>query len=125
MKYLANIVSYDENLEHILTINVEHTILEVFSTSIPYLVEYKKEYLIDLEAMVFDEYTVTRVNEFPQIRKIGNSLKYEIIGNLSEGKIKVNDLVFEDTILNSDFGYLDNEIVKWVVDRIDVYFYAS
>lgn len=125
MKYLANIVSYDENHEHILIINVEHTILEVFSTSTPYLVEYKKEYLIDLEAMVFDEYTVTRVNEFPQIRKIGNSLKYEIIGNLSEGKIKVNDLVFEDPILNSDFGYLDNEIVKWVVDRIDVYFYAS
>lgn len=51
-----------------------------------------------------------------------DSLQYEIIGFLDNGKIKTNDLIFEDSILKIDFSYLDQTIVKWRVDRISVDF---
>ena len=47
---------------------------------------------------------------------------FEFAGVLRNGKIYVNKIIFEDEILKSDFGYLDNKIVKWTVDRISLYF---
>ena len=83
---------------------------------------FKKNYIVDLEAIVFDEYVVEQITSSPQIRQIDDSLQYEIIGFLDNGKIKTNDLIFEDSILKIDFSYLDQTIVKWRVDRISVDF---
>ena len=57
-----------------------------------------------------------------QVKQIDNSLRYEIIGHLKEGKLDSNGLIFEDYILNRDFFYLDNTTVKWTVDRINATF---
>lgn len=125
MKYIAQIIEYNEQLEFILKIRVHNEILEVFSSSIPFSIDFKKNYLVDLEAIVFDDYIVERVDCPLQIKQINNSLGYEIIGHLKEGKIEVNDLIFEDDILNSDFFYLDNTRVKWTIDRVNADFYDN
>ena len=122
MKYIAQIIECNEDLEFILKIKVRNEILEVFSSSIPSCIDLKKNYLIALEATILDDYIIEEVNYPHQIKQIDNSLRYEIIGYLKEGKIDVNGLIFEDDILNRDFFYLDNNTVKWTIDRINADF---
>ena len=122
MKYIAQIIECNENLEFILKIKVRNEILEVFSSSTPSCIDLKKNYLIALEATIFDDYLIEKIHYSHQIKQIDNSLRYEIIGYLKEGKLDVNGLIFEDDILNRDFFYLDNNTVKWTVDRINADF---
>ena len=56
------------------------------------------------------------------LKKIGNTLGYNIVGVLINGVIHFDDLLIFDEILLSDYGYLDNRKVKWMVDRIDIDF---
>lgn len=112
MKYIAQIIECNEDLEFILKIKVRNEILEVFSSSIPSCIDLKKNYLIALEATIFDDYLIEKTHYSHQIKQIDNSLRYEIIGYLKEGKIDVNGLIFEDDILNRDFFYLDKYQLK-------------
>lgn len=125
MKYTAKIIEYNQDLEFILRIKVNSQILEVFSSSIPSFIDLEKNYLVFLEATIFDDYVVEEVHCPHQIKQINNSLSYEIIGYLSEGKLDSSGLIFEDDILNRDFFYLDNTKVKWTVDRINATFSDS
>nr|WP_227015901.1 hypothetical protein [Acinetobacter baumannii]UBU61002.1 hypothetical protein GBBHGELC_00014 [Acinetobacter baumannii] len=93
MKYIAQIIECNENLEFILKIKVRNEILEVFSSSIPSCIDLKKNYLIDLEATIFDDYLIEKTHYSHQIKQIDNSLRYEIIGYLKEGKLDVNGLI--------------------------------
>ena len=122
MKYLVRIIEPDIELDNILTIWTCDKVLDVFASYVPEDINYKNEYLVELEATVLDEYILEQSDEISMLRKIDNSLGYEIIGVLRNGKIYVNKIIFEDEILKSDFGYLDNKIVKWTVDRISLYF---
>ena len=122
MKYLVKIIEPDIELDNILTIRICDEVLDVFASYVPEDINYKNEYLVELEATVLDEYILEQSDEISTLRKIDNSLGYEIIGVLRNGKIYVNKIIFEDEILKSDFGYLDNKIVKWTVDRISLYF---
>lgn len=125
MKYIAQIIEYNQNLEFILRIKVNSQILEVFSSSIPSFIDLEKNYLVFLEATIFEDYVIEEVHFPHQIKQINNSLSYEIIGYLSEGELDSNGLIFEDNILNRDFFYLDNTTVKWTVDRINATFNDS
>lgn len=122
MKYLVKIIEPDIELDNILTIRICDEVLDVFASYVPEDINYKNEYLVELEATVLDEYILEQSDEISTLRKIDNSLGYEIIGVLRNGKVYVNKIIFEDEILKSDFGYLDNKIVKWKVDRISLYF---
>ena len=122
MKYTVQITEYNDDFEFLLNNQIHNRTLLVFSSSIPFPIDFKKNYIVDLEAIVFDEYVVEQITSSPQIRQIDDSLQYEIIGFLDNGKIKTNDLIFEDSILKIDFSYLDQTIVKWRVDRISVDF---
>jgi hypothetical protein len=122
MRYTAQIIENNEELEFIVNIKIDSEILEVFSSSIPSTLDLNTSYVVDLEAIVFDDYLVEKTNSPPQIRQLSNSLGYEIIGHLKNGQIEANGLIFEDEILNSDFFYLDNSKVKWTVDRINADF---
>ncbi|MGE8571029.1 MAG: hypothetical protein ACN6NW_03195 [Acinetobacter amyesii] len=122
MKYLVKIIEPDIELDNILTIRTCDEVLDVFASYVPEDINYKNEYLVELEATVLDEYILEQSDEISTLRKIDNSLGYEIIGVLRNGKIYVNEIIFEDEILKSDFGYLDNKTVKWTVDRISLYF---
>jgi len=122
MRYTAQIIENNEELEFIVNIKIDSEILEVFSSSIPTTLDLNTSYVVDLEAIVFDDYLVEKTNSPPQIRQLSNSLGYEIIGHLKNGQIEANGLIFEDEILNSDFFYLDNSKVKWTVDRINADF---
>lgn len=122
MRYTAQIIENNEELEFIVNIKIDSEILEVFSSSIPTTLDLNTSYVVDLEAIVFDGYLVEKTNSPPQIRQLSNSLGYEIIGHLKNGQIEANGLIFEDEILNSDFFYLDNSKVKWTVDRINADF---
>ena len=124
MKYLAQIVEVSTDFEFILKIKIKikNEILEVFSSSIPTLIDFEKSYLVSLEAIIFNDYFVQESNSIPEIKQINNSLQYEITGYLRYGKIESKGIIFEDEILNREFFYLDYFLVKWTVDRICVDF---
>ena len=65
MKYIAQIIECNENLEFILKIKVRNEILEVFSSSIPSFIDLKKNYLIALEATIFDDYLIEKIRKHP------------------------------------------------------------
>ena len=122
MKYLVRILPVNDQLEHILNISLFDQELEVF---VPYMnkdVNFGAEYLVDLEPVVLDEYIVENTEEESNIIKIDDSLMYEIIGYLDDGKIISNNVCFDDEVLRNDFSYLNNQKVKWVIDRINLYF---
>lgn len=56
------------------------------------------------------------------LKKIGNTLGYNIVGVLINGVIHFDDLLIFDEILLRDYGYLESRKVKWMVDRIDIDF---
>lgn len=122
MKSIVKFIKTDIELENIFMIDVDDYNLEVFIPSLSHAINYDIVYAVDIEAEVFDEYVVEESEETPMLRKIDDSLKYEIIGLLMDGSIKVNRWTFEDEFLKSDFGYLDGKIVKWKVDRLNLYF---
>ena len=62
MKYIAQIIECNEDLEFILKIKIRNEILEVFSSSIPSFIDLKKNYLIALEATILDDYIIEEVN---------------------------------------------------------------
>ena len=73
-----------------------------------------------MEFKIFNEYQVAESNLPPQLRKIGQSFSYEVIGLLENGIITIGDFKIFDEILYSDYGYLDGKNVSWIVDRIDM-----
>ena len=92
MKYLVKIIEPDIELDNILTIRICDEVLDVFASYVPEDINYKNEYLVELEATVLDEYILEQSDEISTLRKIDNSLGYEIIGVLRNGKVYVNKI---------------------------------
>ncbi len=84
MRYTAQIIENNEELEFIVNIKIDSEILEIFSSSIPTTLDLNTSYVVDLEAIVFDDYLVEKTNSPPQIRQLSNSLGYEIIAPASK-----------------------------------------
>jgi hypothetical protein len=81
-------------------------------------------YPVRLELVVLDDYEVTEspVDTQPAFSRIGNGFSYMVHGRLSGTALHAGGLVFEDEVLQRDFGYLDGRFVSLKVDRIDVEF---
>lgn len=122
MKYLAKFIKQEFELENIFIVEINGQTLEVFVPNLFHLINYEIYYKVDIEAIVLDEYIIEKSQEQPILRKLGNSLKYEIIGLLTNGSIQVNEWIFEDEFLKNEFYYLDQKSVKWTVDRFNLYF---
>lgn len=122
MIYIVKILSINRNIEDILTIKLGNQILEVFSFDMPHEICVNKSYSANITFNIFADYQINLSDQKLGCYQIGSSLAYKIVGKLNNGNIEINNLSFFDEILQSEYAYLDNKIISWVVDRIDLNF---
>lgn len=120
MNYKVQFISRDEVVEESLWIQMDGIVLNVFCCDYNFKFERLKDYQVELEFNIFDEYQVSESNLPAQLRKIDQSFSYEVIGVLDNGTITIGDFKVFDEILLSDYGCLEGKNICWRVDRIDM-----
>ncbi len=127
MNYLAQIKRLSDDVEEEVVLRINGVELTCFATVCPYKIEEGASYQVELTAQVFNEYLVSELDEeaSPSIVQIGDSFSHVITGRLSGNRLDVGDIVFEDDVLLSDFGYLEGKMIAWKVDRIDAEFLSD
>ncbi|WP_089604079.1 hypothetical protein [Acinetobacter piscicola] len=120
MNYKIKFISRDELVEESFWIQVGGIAINVFCNDYNFKFELLGEYQVELEFNIFDEYKICESSLTPQVRKLDHSFAYEIIGVLENGTLTVGDFSIFDEILLSNYGYLDDKNISWIVDRIDM-----
>jgi len=119
-------VSNDVEGQVLLTINRKNLTCFAYS-SLPPDAKEGSFYRVELTAEVLNEYVVSELNgeALPSITQVGNSFAYVIAGRLNRNRLDAGGIVFEDSILLRDFGYLDGKMILWRIDRIDAEFLSD
>jgi hypothetical protein len=126
MIYQAKVLHLDEDVEEEVVLQVGGVELTCFACVCPYAIEVGLSYMVELHPVVFGDYVVTELigDTAPAVARVGNSFTYVITGQLSGGSLECGGLIFEDEVLQRDFGDLDGKTIAMTVDRIDVEFLA-
>lgn len=126
MIYQAQVLHLDEDVEEEVVLQVGGIELTCFAGVCPYAIEEGLFYPVELRPVVFDDYVVTELADNPalSIVRVGNGFAYVVTGKLSGGCLESGGLIFEDEVLQRDFGHLDGKMVAMKVDRIDAEFLA-
>jgi len=61
----------------------------------------------------------------PSIVQVGDGFYHVIKGVLRGNRLDAGGISFEDDLLLSNFGCLDEKMIAWTVDRIDAEFLAE
>jgi hypothetical protein len=121
-KYTALVKKVDKDVEEEVTLSLCGFEVTCFAGVCPYQIQEGQKYLVSFELMIFDEYCVEESqDEVPSLERIDNGFSYWITGRLKDGVID-SLISFEDEILLSDYGYLNNKQIRVKTDRIDVDF---
>ncbi|MFC3684706.1 hypothetical protein [Hydrogenophaga luteola] len=124
MIYQARVLALSDDVEEEVNLQINDVRLNCFAGVCPYPIQEGGTYPVCLELVVFDDYEVAESsgNALPAFSKMGNSFGYLVHGRLNGTCLEAGGLVFEDEVLQRDFGYLDGRCVTMKVDRIDVEF---
>lgn len=124
MIYQAQVVKLNEDIEEEVVLQINDVRLNCFASVCPYAIEEGKSYPVQLELVVLDDY---EMNESPSgagsaFVRVAKSFAYLVRGRLNGMSLEADGLVFEDSVLQTDFGYLNGKMVTMRVDRIGVEF---
>lgn len=124
MIYIVKVIKIDNVVEEQVLIEVNNIQLNVFASICPYEIKEGSSYPVEISLSVFDEYDVAKLGDLslPPFTRNGGGFGYIVRGRLNGDHLKVGDLLFEDEVLQKEFGYLDGETIALKVDRIDVEF---
>jgi hypothetical protein len=127
MIYQAHVLALHDDVEDEVDLEINGARLKCFAGICPYSIQEDQLYPVRLELVVLDDYQVTESSVGTELAfsRIGNGFSYLVHGRLSGIFLDVGGLVFEDEVLQRDFGYLDGKFVSLKVDRIDVEFLAK
>lgn len=127
MNYQVKIKHLSADVEEEMVLRINGVEFTCFAAVCPYKIEEGSSYKVELTAQVFNEYLVSELDEeaSTSIIQINNSFSHVITGKLSGNRLHAGDIVFEDDVLQSDFGYLEGKMIAWKVDRIDVEFLSD
>jgi hypothetical protein len=123
MRYEAKIISENSDIEEELKIKIEDIELLCFVEEYRCAVEIGKEYIIDLEIVVFDDLDIEKSTmKTKEVIQQADSFAYCIRGVFYPLEKKIDsgidiDLATEDI---SDFWYLENQFAKLNVDRFNL-----
>lgn len=121
-KYTALVKKVDKDVEEEVTLSLHGFEVTCFAGVCPYQIQEGQKYLVSFELMIFDDYCVEESqDEVPSLERIDNGFSYWVTGRLKDGVID-SLISFEDEILLSDYGYLNNKQIRVKADRIDVDF---
>ena len=127
MIYQAQVVALSDDIEEKVTLQINDIRLNCFAGICPYPISVGKNYPVQLELVMLHNYEVTasRDSSGPAFVKTGKGFAYLIHGRLNGMYLEADGLVFEDEVLQADFGYLDGKTVTVKADRIDVEFLSQ
>ncbi|WP_439444044.1 hypothetical protein ACSMFR_05110 [Listeria aquatica] len=123
MKYKATIISENPDIEEELKIRIKDIELLCFVEEYRCPAEVGKEYIIDLEIVIFDDLNIEKnPAKTKEIIQQGDSFSYCIKGVFYPSDKKIDsgidiDLADEDI---SDFWYLENQFVMLSIDRFNI-----
>lgn len=120
----ARIESFDEDIEELVIVQIDGQTIACFATVCPYRLERGQTYPISLEMFVNDEYTVIEAepDDSPGFERIGQSLAYWVCGILGDGVLDAGGVKLRDEVLLSEYGHMENRLVKVRADRLDAEF---
>lgn len=118
----AILKSTDSDIEEQVTLLINGREITCFAGVCPYQIQVGHEYSVAFEMNVFDDYYVTpSASQEQLVTQVDNGFAYLLSGKLDGNTVDCG-IPFEDDVLLSDFGYLENQFVNFKVDRIDVEF---
>lgn len=121
-KYFALVQSVGDGVEEEVTLSLNDLNVTCFASVCPYEIHEGEKYPVSFNLMIFDDYEVYESEgEEVGLERIGKGFSYWIKGRIEKGVIDCG-IQFEDEILLSDYGYLDDKCIRLKVDRIDVEF---
>jgi len=113
----------DEHVEEQVTLIMEGVELVCFASLAPYKLKVGLSYPVAFQVFINDEYNLQKTSGTNSgVERLGNGFRYKLRGRLVGNSIQCG-IPFEDEILESEFGYLQGELVELVVDRIDAEFF--
>jgi hypothetical protein len=123
MKYKAQILGFNEEVEEEVILQVGTTVLHCFSHGFPYQIEKGDFVSVEFELQFFDELQIEEIESNTcQFKRIGESFSYLIQGELDGNVLKSDSISFQDDCFVSECGFLNGKMVSLRVDRIDVDF---
>jgi hypothetical protein len=125
MKYDAQVLKLDDDVEEQVVIQVGNAQLTCFASVCPYAIHPGQHYPVELELFVAEDFVMTEFvdaqpNSLAQCEP--NGLGYVITGQLNGDQLSVGELIFKDSVFQTHFAHLQNKKVQLKVDRIDVEF---
>ncbi|MFT7723420.1 MAG: hypothetical protein QM788_11390 [Roseateles sp.] len=124
MIYQAQVIKLNDDIEEEVALQINGVRLNCFASVCPYPIEEGKSYSVQLELVMLDDYEVMESPDdaAPAFVETGKGFAYLVQGKLNGRYFEAGGLVFEDEVLQTEFGYLDGKMVTVKADRIDVEF---
>ncbi len=127
MRYNAEVITLDENIEEAVTIKIGESTITGFSSICPYPIHIGLIYPVSLELWSLEGLILREVKEpssIPSLQRVGTGFQYVVFGKL-EGRILDAGIEFEDDWFTQEYGYLSGHMVQTEADRIQIEFLTS
>ena len=121
MKYYAEVVSLNPNVEEEVTISLGDITLTCFICNLNNPIKLNEIYLVELELEIFDEVRAKLATDILP-KQIGDSFAYELNGYLLENKIIISNIILQDDLLY-EVSFYENKYVWIYIDRINISFF--
>jgi hypothetical protein len=122
--YQARALTLSDIIEDEVDIEILDLQPKCFAGICPYPIEMGKIYPVCLELLVLDSYEVEEASSDVGLSfsRLEEGFAYLVRGRLNGKHLEVGRLIFENEILQRDFGYMDGKYLELRVDRINVEF---
>lgn len=121
-KYKAKLVKLDEYIEELGLFIINGIELLCFISYTTFELELNKEYLVELNYQIFDEYDVKSIPEKYEthFQNINNNFNYYLYGSFKGNILFIDSIKFVDDFLLSNFYYLENKNIVLFIDRLEI-----
>ncbi len=120
--HYALVKSLNDEFEEEVLLSLKGLEVTCFASVCPYEIQEGVEYPVSLELTILDDYQVIESDtEEYGFERIGNGFSHWVKGRLNRDTLDCG-IRFHDSILLSDYGYLDGAFIRLKVDRIDAEF---
>jgi hypothetical protein len=123
--YQAKVVGLDPQIEEAVLVEINGSRVLAFANIMPFEVYIGNEYKVHLELKILDEISINKVNyEEKNIKQIDNSFTHSICGILDIDKAIIDagiELEIDKEFL-FEYGYLHEQYVQLLVDRVAIEF---
>lgn len=122
LQYKAQLIRMDSNIEELGVFLINNIELICFISYSEFPLELGKEYFIELNYQIFNEYKINIASDKDKTGfiNIDNGFSYLLTGVFKGIILNINGIEFIDEYLLTDFFYFENKKITLLVDRLDI-----